>query len=102
MEYWRASPHNDLTRRWLCALGCRPRDGARTARNDEAEADFKTLGTLEEPALVEAADAALARGRPIAFLSARRKRYQHLVLLNRRKPNSASNGVAAVDHDLVI
>jgi hypothetical protein len=66
----RIGARNDLARAMVTRAALRHAAGDTPAAHrllDEAQAIFKTLGTLDEPARVEAARAALARGEPIGL-----------------------------------
>jgi hypothetical protein len=68
----RIGARNDLARAMVTRAALRQGAGDLiTAQQllDEAEAIFRELGTLDEPARVEAARAALRRGQPIGFLA---------------------------------
>ena len=68
----RIGARNDLARAMITRAALRQTAGdVTTARAllDRASAIFRELGTLDEPARVEAARAALDRGAPIALLA---------------------------------
>jgi class 3 adenylate cyclase/tetratricopeptide (TPR) repeat protein len=68
----RIGARNDLARAMVTRAALRQTAGDSPAAHrllDEAQAIFTTLGTLDEPARVEAARAALERGEPIPFMA---------------------------------
>jgi hypothetical protein len=68
----RIGARNDLARAIVTRAALRQANGdLTTARRllDEADAIFQTLGTIDEPARVERARAALDRGSPIPLLA---------------------------------